>query len=128
MSEFVVDIDTDKMTEQEYTEWRIAVIDEQVRLKCLDMELYDILIMLNSKGYYTSQSCAGHSPEYRGWIEFATSKMSKTEYHGFAEGIYYLLQELGLKDIHVSRYNGKEQGKFGRPDIRATFEPMGIKI
>lgn len=112
----------ENMTEEQYTAWRISLIDENVRLKCLDMELYDILIALNKKGCYTFGSCAGHRLKGRGFIEFASCDMSRKDYHSFVEGIYYLLQELGLRDIQLTRFN-KQNGDC--PKIEATFAPIG---
>ena len=118
----MVVIDTENMTEEQYRGWRISLIDREMQLKCLDPELYDILITLNSKGYYTCQSRAGHSPDRTGYIEFATRNMSKAEYHYFVESAYYLLQELGLKDIRFSKFNG---GSYEPPKIEATFTRIG---
>lgn len=112
----------EKMTEEEYRAWRVALIEENANLGVLDMELYDILITLNSKGYYTCQSCAGHRLDGEGFIEFATCDMSKMEYHCFVEGAYYLLQQAGLKDIQFTKFN--KRNAIG-PEIKATFSSIG---
>lgn len=112
----------ESMSEEEYREWRVSLVEEQMRLKCLDPQLYDILIMLNNKEYYTCDSCAGHSAGSRGSITFISHEMSRTEYHCFVEGIYYLLQQAGLKDIQITKFN-RDRGNC--PKIEATFEAIG---
>lgn len=102
---------------------RVNRIKEEMEADRLDPELYNILIDLNSKGYPTCSNCAGHTrgDGAQGSISFATCKMSKAEYHIVAEGILYLLQSYGLKDIQLSKFKRNSNG----PKIEATFAPVG---
>lgn len=110
-------------TYEEAVKARVDRVKEEMETGRLDPELYDILIDLNKKGYFTASSCAGHSrgDGARGSIAFATREMYKAEYHIKAEGILYLLQSYSLNDIQLSKFRRRSGG----PGTVATFEPIG---
>jgi hypothetical protein len=53
---------------EEELERRLANLKEQQDLCCLDYGLYDVLVALTNRGFFTNWSCAGHQMKKRGDI------------------------------------------------------------
>ena len=94
----------DKMTPDEYRQWRVSLIKEYEELGIIDYGLYDVLIALNKRGFSTCSSCAGHTRGERGSISFARYQEIKGRN---LEDLLWILQRYGLKDIEL-----KTKGKY----------------
>ncbi|GAJ07051.1 unnamed protein product, partial [marine sediment metagenome] len=82
-------------TYEEAVKTSVRWVKEEMEVDILDPELYDLLIDLNTRGYFTRKSCAGHERgnEATGHIEFY-DKVTGTD----RENVYWLLQSHGLRD------------------------------
>lgn len=78
--------------------FRIDGLKEQMGLGCLDPELYEVLLALTKRGFYTCSSCAGHCEGARGGISFAMGQKIKGRNR---EDLLWILQKYGLKDIEL---------------------------
>ena len=105
-------------TYEEEIKRRLDKLKEELEWGGLDPELYDILVGLNSKGYFTFQSCAGHQRGALayGSINFAINGVPSKE------GLLWLLRTYGLKDIKLEfHYPYDDETE----QITATFAPIG---
>lgn len=89
-------------TFEKQVEWRLAGLKEQIELNCLDPELYDVLVALTNRGFFTYSSCAGHCRGERGDISLCSHEIKDRN----EEDLLWILQRFGLKDIEVHK-NGK---------------------
>ncbi len=83
--------------------FRIDGIKEQMELGCLDPELYDVLLALTRRGFYTCSSCAGHRKGACGGISFCRQEIKGRD----MEDLLWILQRYGLKDIEL-----KTEGRY----------------
>lgn len=87
-------------------------VKEAMEADCLDPELYDILIDLNTGGYFTFDSCAGHNrgDGARGNIWFAGPALRKRS--GEVESLLWLLAKHGLEDVRLEVKSGHTVATF----------------
>ena len=89
-------------TFEEQLKWRLDGLKEQMDLNCLDPELYDVLVALTNRGFFTYSSCSGHWRGDRGCISLCAHEIKDRN----EEDLLWILQRFGLKDIEVHK-NGK---------------------
>ncbi len=104
-------------TYKEAVERRLNGLKEELESGCLDPELYDVLIELNSTGYFTWQSCAGHTRRdgSHGYIAFASPPYKK--HSGEVESLLWVLAKHGLEGLRLRINDGHH--------TVATFAPIG---
>ena len=103
-------------TYEEAVKRRLDLVKEALASGCLDPELYDVLVELNSAGFFTWQSCAGHTRGNgsHGSITFASPAYKK--HSGEVESILWVLSKHGLEGIRLTP---------GKNNTTATFAPIG---
>lgn len=96
-------------------EYVLDRLKEEEELLCLDEGLYDILVDLNSLGYYTWSSCSGHIKKpSRGHISFCNHQVPNKD------TLLWLLKAHGFEDIKLDITGDK-----GDEYVEATFKAMG---
>jgi hypothetical protein len=85
-----------------------STISEHIASIELDPELRDFIIFLNSEGFTTTSSCAGHSANDIGYISFLGMLTKKT--------IKKLFQDFGFTNVIVAHLN---------LDTVVIFDPCG---
>ena len=113
------------ITREEAIKFFVRLLEDQKEL--IDPEIWDILVDLNRRGFITYISCAGHR-------SIAEPNRLNYGYIGFfrlnvyeKEGLIWVLQTHGLKDIKVKDIIADTDWYKGEA-TEATFDPVGKPI
>ena len=112
-------------TWEEAKKFLIKQLEDEKEL--IDPEIWDILVDLNRRDFITYESCAGHR-------SIAEPNRLNYGYIGFLrlnvyekEGLFWVLQSYGLKDIKVEDIT-EDNYWFNGPATMATFDAIGKPI
>lgn len=113
---------------QKFIDQELYWLKENYKSGNLDPELYPVLVELNSAGFITHQSCAGHSRDNGecGCIEF---RGEYKKHSAGIEGIMWILAKHGLEGIRFYPGLGAEAtfgaigSQYGPGDLMTAIDP-----